>query len=130
MSGMSGRNGRKTFVPTSEQGNNIKVLAGLRMPKEQDLSAGDQPQTGKPFDEKSLRKHFKREIATWEIELHARVGNFIVADILGMASPVGTVAIDNQHVRRLARAFLPRPGCGGRHVRRPRSNPDDNNDGD
>jgi hypothetical protein len=114
MSGMPGRNGRKTFVSTSEQRNNIKVLAGLRMPKEQICQLVIKPQTGKPFDEKSLRRHFKREIATCEIEPHARIGNFIVANILGVASPVGTVAIDNQHVRRLARAFLPRPGCGGR----------------
>jgi hypothetical protein len=75
------------------------------------------PQTGKPLDEKSLRRHFKREIATGEIELHARVGNFIVANILGVASPAGTVAIDNQaRAPGRSRFFLPRPGCGGRPV--------------
>jgi hypothetical protein len=114
MSGMPGRRGRKTFVPTSEQRNSIKVLAGLRIPQEQICQLVINPQTGKPLDEKSLRRHFKREIATGEIELHARVGNFIVANILRAASPVGTVAIDNQHVRRFAALFLPRPGYGGR----------------
>jgi len=114
MSGMPGRRGRKTFVPTSEQRNSVKVLAGLRIPQEQICQLVINPQTGKPLDEKSLRRHFKREIAAGEIELHARVGNFIVANILGVASPAGTVAIDNQARAPGRSRFLPRPGCGRR----------------
>ena len=114
MSGMPGRRGRKTFVPTSEQGNSVKVLAGLRIPQEQICQLVINPQTGKPLDEKSLRRHFKREIAAGEIELYARVGNFIVANILGVASPAGTVAIDNQARAPGRSRFLPRPGCGRR----------------
>jgi hypothetical protein len=74
-------------------------LAGLGIPQEHICLLLINPQTGKPLDEKSLRKHFKREIATGEIELHARIGNFMVTTILGMAPPAGTVGIDNQHAR-------------------------------
>jgi hypothetical protein len=49
MSGMPGRRGRKTFVPTSEQRNSVKVLAGLRIPQEQICQLVINPQTGKPL---------------------------------------------------------------------------------
>jgi hypothetical protein len=67
---------------------------------------------GKPLDEKSLRKHFEREIATGATELFARMGNFIVANIFGMASPAGTVAIDNQHVRGMLAIFFAKTRMG------------------
>jgi len=99
MSGVTGRSGRKTFVPTPEQRRQVKILVGLGIPQEEICLLVINPQTGKPLDQKSLRKHFKREIAIGATELHARVSQFIVASILGMAPPAGTVAIDNQHVR-------------------------------
>ena len=34
------------------------------------------PQTGKPLDEGTLKKHFPREIAVGAAELHARMGSF------------------------------------------------------
>jgi len=37
------------------------------------------PQTGKPLDEGTLKKHFPREIAVGAAELHARMGSFMVA---------------------------------------------------
>jgi hypothetical protein len=112
MSGMPGRSGRKTFVPTPEQRNTVKVLAELGIPQEKICQLVINPQTAKPLDEKSLRKHFKREIATGEIELDAQVGNFIVSTILGRAPPPGTVAIDNPHVRGSLAIFFARTRMG------------------
>ena len=60
MSGMPGRSGRKTFVPTPEQRNSVKVLAKLGIPQEKICQLVINPQTGKPLDQKSSRKHFKR----------------------------------------------------------------------
>jgi hypothetical protein len=112
MSGVAGRSGRKKFVPTPEQRNNVKILAGLGLPQKQICLLVTNPQTGKPLDEKSLRKHFEREIATGATELFARMGNFIVANIFGMASPAGTVAIDNQHVRGSLAIFFAKTRMG------------------
>jgi len=114
MSGVAGRSGRKTFVPSPEQRNNVKVLTALGLPQQQICLLVINPQTGKPLDEKSLRKHFDREIATGATELFARMGNFIVANIFGMASPAGTVAIDNQHVRGSLAIFFAKTAWAGK----------------
>jgi hypothetical protein len=99
MSGIPGRSGRKTFVPTLEQRRNVKLLAGFGIPQEQICLLVINPQTDEPLDAKSLRKHFPREIATGEVELHARINNFTVTTILGVAPPAGSTALDNPHVR-------------------------------
>ena len=112
MSGIAGRSGRKMFVPTPEQRNNVKILTALGIPQQQICRLVINQQTGKPLDEKSLRKHFEREIATGATELFARMGNFIVANIFGMATPAGTVAIDNQHVRGTLAIFFAKTRMG------------------
>jgi hypothetical protein len=91
MSGMPDRSGRKTFVQTAEQHNNVKVLSGSGMPQEQICQLVINPQTGKPLDEKSLRKHFKREIATGEIELHTQVSKFIPGNSVSVAGERGLI---------------------------------------
>jgi hypothetical protein len=112
MTGMPGRSGRKTFVPTPEQRKNVKALAGSGMPQEQICQLVINPQTDKPLDEKSLRKHFKREIATGEIELHALIDNFMITTILGVAPPAGARAIDNQHARAALLTFFVKTRMG------------------
>ena len=97
MSGVAGRSGRKTFAPTPEQRSQVKILVGLGIPQEKICLLVINPQTGKPLDPKSLRKHFKREITISTTELHARVSNFIVCSIFGMTPPAGTV--DRQSAR-------------------------------
>ena len=99
MSGVAGRSGRKAFVPTQEQRRNVKLLVGLGIPQDKICLMVVNPQTEKPLDPKSLRKHFPRELEIGAAELHARISNFIVATIFGITPPAGTVAIDNQHVR-------------------------------
>jgi hypothetical protein len=38
------------------------------------------PQTGKPLDEGTLKKHFPREIAVGAAELHARMGSLMLCE--------------------------------------------------
>jgi len=62
MSGVAGRSGRKAFVPNSEQRHIVKTLTGLGLPQKHICRLVTNPQTGKPLDPKSLRKHFALEI--------------------------------------------------------------------
>ena len=71
MSGKPGRSGRKSFVATPEQRNNKKILVGLGVPQAMICQLVVNPQTGKPLDEGTLKKHFPREIAVGAAELHA-----------------------------------------------------------
>ena len=65
------------------------------------------PQTGKPLDPKSLRKHFALEIRTGAVELKFLVCRFVFATILGLPPPPGTTAITDERARaRLAILFL------------------------
>jgi hypothetical protein len=69
MSGKPGRCGRKSFVATPEQRNNVKILVGLGVPQAMICQLVVNPQTGKPLDEGTLKKHFPREIAVGAAEL-------------------------------------------------------------
>jgi hypothetical protein len=80
MSGKPGRSGRKSFVATPEQRNNVKILVGLGVPQAMICQLVVTPQTGKPLDEGTLKKHFSREIGVGAAELHARMGSFMVAN--------------------------------------------------
>jgi len=68
MSGKPGRSGRKSFVATPEQRNNVKILVGLGVPQAMICQLVVNPQTGKPLDEGTLKKHFPREIAVGAAE--------------------------------------------------------------
>ena len=76
LGGEPGRSGRKSFVATPEQRNNVKILVGLGVPQAMICQLVVNPQTGKPLDEGTLKKHFPREIAVGAAELHARMGSF------------------------------------------------------
>jgi hypothetical protein len=55
---------------------------------------------------KSLRKHFAREIQTGAAELNVTMGSFLIATILGLPPPPGTVAITDDEARvRLAMLY-------------------------
>ena len=58
MSGKPGRSGRKSFVATPEQRNNVKILVGLGVPQAMICQLVVNPQTGKPLDEGTLKKAF------------------------------------------------------------------------
>jgi hypothetical protein len=98
MSGVAGRSGRKAFVPKPEQRNIVRTLTRLGIPQTHICRLVTNPQTGKPLDPKSLRKHFALEIRTGAVELKLMVGRFIVATILGLPPP-GTTAITDERIR-------------------------------
>jgi hypothetical protein len=107
MSGVAGRSGRKAFVPKPEQRAIVKTLTGLGIPQTEICRLVTNPQTGKPLDPKSLRKHFALEIRTGAVELKFLVGRFVLATILGLPPPPGTTAITDERARaRLAILFL------------------------
>jgi hypothetical protein len=106
MSGVSGRSGRKMFVPTPGQRNTVRVLVGLGIPQKQICQLVVNRQTQKPLDHKTLRRRFAHEIAIGTAELHALIGNFMVATILGTPPPAGTVAIKNERARVRLMMFL------------------------
>ena len=112
MSGKPGRSGRKSFVATADQRNNVKVLVGLGVPQAMICQLVVNPQTGKPLDEGTLKKHFSHEIAVGAAELHARMGSFMVANIFGMPPPAGTQPIRNESSRALLSIFFAKTRMG------------------
>ena len=102
MSGKPGRSGRKSFVATPEQRNNVKILVGLGVPQAMICQLVVNPQTGKPLDEGTLKKHFPREIAVGAAELHARMGSF----------PAGTQPIKNESSRAMLSIFFAKTRMG------------------
>ena len=98
MSGVAGRSGRKAFVPKPEQRAIVRTLTRLGIPQTEICRLVTNPQTGKPLDPKSLRKHFALEIRIGAVELKFLVGRFIFATILGLPPP-GTTAITDERVR-------------------------------
>ena len=114
MSGVAGRSGRKAFVPNPAQRDMVRKLTGWGIPQQHICRVVTNPQTGKPLDPKSLRKHFALDIRTGAVEANFTVGRLILATILGLPPPPGTVAITNERARvRLAIFFGPRPGWAG-----------------
>ena len=65
------------------------------------------PQTGKPLDEKTLRKYFAAEIAAGAPKIKAQVGNKIVATILGRDG-----GLANEHARAALMMFYARTRMG------------------
>ena len=99
MSGVAGRSGRKAFVPNPAQRNMVRKLTGWGIPQQHICRVVTNPQTAKPLDPKSLRKHFALDIGTDPVEANFLVGSLIYATIVGLPPPPGTVAITNKRVR-------------------------------
>ena len=99
MSGVAGRSGRKAFVPDPEQRNIVRTSTGWGIPQQHICRVVTNPQTAKPLDPKSLRKHFALEIGTGAVEANLTVARLTLATILGSPPPPGTGAITNEWVR-------------------------------
>ena len=83
MSGQPGRSGRKTFVPTADQRNTVKIMAGLGIPEDKICLTVINPQTNKPISTPTLRRAFRHEIDTAQTELNTSVGNALIKAALG-----------------------------------------------
>lgn len=115
MSGVAGRSGRKAFVPNPAQRNMVRKLTGWGIPQQHICRLVTNPQTGKPLDPKSLRKHFALEIETG-VEANVRIGRLILATILGSPPPPGTVAITNERERAKLAIFWAKTRMGWRET--------------
>jgi hypothetical protein len=74
---------RRAFNPTAEQRGNVEAMIGYGIPDADICLLIKNPETGKPIDLKTLRRHFAREIATGVTKLKSLAGNRIVAAMLG-----------------------------------------------
>src|ERR1700726_1964614 len=106
MSGVAGRSGRKAFVPNPAQRNMVRKLTGWGIPQQHICRVVTNPQTAKPLDPKSSRKHFALEIGTGAVEANVPVAPLILATILGWPPPPGTGAITNGWGRADLAIFL------------------------
>ena len=86
------------FQPTDEQRKNVKILAALGIPQSA-ICAIVRDHKDRPIDEKTLRKHFRKEIETGAAELNAQIGNFMVATILGKEPASGVKPITDEKIR-------------------------------
>jgi hypothetical protein len=124
MSGVAGRSGRKKFVPTPDQREVVKLLAGRGIPQEHIRRLIRNPQTGKPLSIKTLERAFATEIQTAKVELKLQVGRFIMDTILGRR-PVNAKPIKNERVRATLAIFVAKTRLGWtvanrhQHVRDP-----------
>jgi hypothetical protein len=119
MSGKPGRSGRKPFSPTPEQRNAVKIMAAIGMPHDQIRMAILNPTTMNPVDADTLAKHFKRELEAGMAEIHALLGSFMVATILGQAPPEDTKAITNEKARTSLLMFFAKTRMGWKETRAP-----------
>src|SRR5260370_42034303 len=99
MSGVAGRSGRKAFVPNPAQRNMVRKLTGWGIPQQHICRVVTNPQTAKPLDPKSLRKHFALEIGTAAVEANVCVASLIHSTILGSPPPPRTRAMTNTRLR-------------------------------
>src|ERR1700720_2211685 len=119
MSGVAGRSGRKAFVPNPAQRNMVRKLTGWGIPQQHICRVVTNPQTAKPLDPKSLRKHFALEIGTGAVEANLTVARLTLATILGWPPPPGTGAMTNEWVRAKLAIFWAKPRMGWRETGKP-----------
>jgi hypothetical protein len=74
---------RRAFIPTAEQRGNVEAMIGYGIPEADICLLIKNPETGKPIDLKTLRRHFAREIVAGVTKLKLLAGNRIVAAMLG-----------------------------------------------
>jgi hypothetical protein len=94
----------------------VRKLTGWGIPQQHICRVVTNPQTGKPLDPKSLRKHFALDIRTGAVEANFTVGRLILATILGLPPPPGTVAITNERVRARLAIFWAKTRMGWRET--------------
>jgi hypothetical protein len=104
VSGKPGRSGRKTFVPTADQRNTVKVMVGLGIAEDKICLTVVNPQTNKPISVPTLRRAFRYEIATGQTELTTLVGTALVDAALGKR-PAGGEPMKSDAARVSAMTF-------------------------
>ncbi|MGA4275589.1 hypothetical protein ACI2VH_02865 [Ralstonia nicotianae] len=85
--------GRKPFAPTDADRKLVASLAGYGAPHEYIASCVTNPQTGKPLDPKSLRRHFRVELDTAKDKTNALVARALFKQATGTGRGAVTAAI-------------------------------------
>jgi len=65
--------GMPPFRPTAEQRQQVELMAGLGMTQEEVAVVILNPRTGKGISDKTLREHFRQELATGRSKVKAKV---------------------------------------------------------
>jgi len=94
----------------------VRKLSGWGIPQQHICGLVTNPQTAKPLDPKSLRKHFALEIGTGAVEANVTVARLTLATILGWPPPPGTGAITNEWVRANLAIFWAKTRMGWRET--------------
>jgi hypothetical protein len=105
MSGKPGRSGRKTFVPTADQRNTVKVMASFGIAEDKICLTVINPQTNKPISKPTLQRAFRHEIATAQTQLNTAIATALVDAALGRR-PSGGEPIKNDRARVDAMKFF------------------------
>jgi len=112
---MAGRRGRPAFQPTEEQRRIVEAMVAFGIP-EAEICGLIRKANRKPVDEKTLRKHFKEEIATGAAKVKLTVGQFMVASILGHGAEPGIVPLKDERARASLAQLFARSRMGWRET--------------
>jgi hypothetical protein len=112
---VSSRGGRPPFEPTDEQRKNVEIMVGLGI-RQDSICALVRDRKDRPISEATLRKHFRKEIDQGAAKLHATIGNFMVATILGRDPPPGIKPITEPKVRASFAELFARTRMGWRET--------------
>lgn len=85
--------GRKPFEPTLEQRKHVETLAGLGLRQDEIVLLIENPTTGRPIDEKTLRRHFQQELASGPSRLNMQVAQALARRAMGKGAGAVTAAI-------------------------------------
>ncbi|MGD1324965.1 hypothetical protein [Pandoraea pnomenusa] len=91
--------GRKPFVPTAADRNLVKAMASFGVPHEAIAGHVINPQTAKPLDAKSLRKHFRTELDSGNAASQALVAKTVFRHATGKGAGAASAAIFLAKVR-------------------------------
>ena len=73
----------RAFKPTAEQRESVELMISYGAPEAEICPLIKNPETGKPIEVETLRKHFASEIAAGATKLKSLLGTRIVAAMLG-----------------------------------------------
>jgi len=85
--------GRPPFRPTDEQRRNVETLAGLGLRHQDIRLLVINPSTGKPIEEKTLRRRFAQELASGAPKANAKVAQSLFQKAIGNGPQAVTAAI-------------------------------------
>lgn len=83
----------RAFTPTRNQRRQVQTMAGIPLRHEEIALLVINPATDEPIDEKTLRAHFKRELALGPVRRKERVSKALVAKACGNGPQAVTAAI-------------------------------------